>query len=462
MSDSNLQLTKLDNLALGVSHTFECGDERQLDIYFSLPSEMGINPDTLTEEKYFYTGIKGQRFYFAEGLHLPSVGNRVNDFNQQDVEQYRLSMNLFSYQFSMAIENDVNALLQTKSEEYSQKLSELQQQIETLLNQFRNDKPQDVRKKSYFEHTDNYLSWFCEQQLLIVIAKSKAKWLADEKRTQLLLLCRQEREYREFKEYNTKRTISDPNRITNKMLLTQMLLRQGVVLKKALRPLGVTLKKLTTGIAMAFVMLFITVMVLAAKAEFSNLTLALVISMAAIYGLREIFKDDVKRLLWRWVRKGRPKWHQELTDPNSKQLIAKQFIWLDYANEANLPKAVRQIFSKRKKQNKQDAHILHYRIKSQVMHTPFPLGYSKFKEQVQFSFIPLTRYLQRGKKRIYTEQDGEIHSEAVEKRFQISMVISMKQNNQPAQFYRYKVIVNRNTIVDLLQAEIPENLSTAT
>ena len=453
MSDVNLQLTKLDNLALGISHTFECGDERQLDIYFSLPAEMGINPDTLSEEKYFYTGIKGQRFYFAEGVHLPSVGNRVNFIKQQDVEQYRLSMNLFSYQFSVAIENDVNALLHTKSKEYLPKLDELQQQIQTLLNEFRDSQPEEIRKKSYFEHTDNYLSWFCEQELLRVLAKTKAKLLSEEKRQQLLLLCRQEREYREFKKYNAQRTISDPNRITNKMLLTQMLLRQGVVLKKELRPLGVTLKKLTTGLAMAFVMLFITVMVLAAKAEFSNLTMALVISMAVIYGLREIFKDDVKRLLWRWVRKGRPKWYQDLIDPNSKQHIAKQFIWLDYSNEEAIPKDVQQILSRRKKQNKLDAQILHYRIRTQVTQDTFPLEYSTFKEQVQFSFIPLTRYLQRGKKRIYTEQNGEINSEAVEKRFQVNMVVSVKNNLQKTQFYRYKVILNRNTIVDVFRAE---------
>ena len=132
---------------------------------------------------------------------------------------------------------------------------------------------------------------------------------------------------------------------------------------------------------------------------------------------------------------------------------------MDATYENVIQQSVKQILSQRKKQNKLDAHILHYRIKTQVMQTQFPLEYSKFKEQVQFSFIPLTRYLQRGKKRIYIEQNGEIQSEAVEKRFQVNMVVSVKNNQQKTQFYRYKVILNRNTIVDVFQVSLLENMA---
>lgn len=168
---SKIRVKQEESLSIKFSHQMEKGDNRQLDLYFFLPKEMGIGSRTLNEEEYYYSSIVGRRSYYSEGLHLPLVQGRFASLNRRTVEEFRLYLNLFAYQFAVAVENDVKELNQiTDVTHFYFALDELREQIAQLLKKFRRNEPGDPKWKSYFENADNYLSWFCEQQLLKVLA----------------------------------------------------------------------------------------------------------------------------------------------------------------------------------------------------------------------------------------------------------------------------------------------------
>ena len=460
---SKVRIKQEESLSIKFSHQMAEGQQRQLDLYFSLPKEMGIGSHTLTEEDYYHSAIVGRRSYYSEGLHLPLVQTRFVSQNKRTVEEFRLYLNLFAYQFSVAIENDSKELSQiAEPSQFYKALDELCEQVIQLLRKFRRNEPSDPKWKSYFENADNYLSWLCEQRLLKLLAHASRGSEFSEIVEKAMTLCRSESSYRDERKYNSAQTKQDPNRISNKMLLLRRLIQQGVVLKEELKPLGVGLKKFTTGLATALVMLVVSALIIKAQGVFSGLTIALVLTLAVIYGFREIFKDDVRNAMWRFIQRGRPRWTRVLRDTTTQAVIAKQLVWLEFMRSQDVPKDVAEILRQRHSQNKVDAEIFHYRIATKVTHGDFLAGYQHIQEQVNFSLVPFARYLERGKAKIYKEIDGKVSNDSVERRYQINLVLVVREGRSEPEYARYKITMNRSSIIDISQSQLPDSIKPIT
>ncbi|QDO82764.1 hypothetical protein FM037_05360 [Shewanella psychropiezotolerans] len=457
---SKIRVKQEESLSIKFIHQMKVGDNRRLDLYFFLPKEMGIGPQSLNEEEYYHSAITGRRSYYSSGLHLPLVQSRFASQKKRTVEEFRLYLNLFAYQFSVAIETDSKELAQIEEpEDFFNSLQGLCDLVSQLLKKFRRNEPSDPKWKSYFENADNYLSWFCEQRLLKLLSRAPRSSEYSEILDSAIALCRAENEHRKTKRYNSQQTKDDPNRISNKMLLLRRLIQQGVVLKEEMKTLGTGLKKMTTGFATAMVMLVVSALIIKAQGVFSGLTIALVLTLAVIYGFREIFKEDIRNALWRLIQKGRPKWSRLLRDTNSQAPIAKQLVWLDFMKTIELPDTVAEILKRRHRQNKLDAEVLHYGIHTRVTQKEFLAGYTSIQEQVNFSLAPFARYLERGKAKIYKEQDGKISNDSVERRYQINLILAVKDGKDAVKYARYKITMNRSTIIDISQSELPEGIA---
>lgn len=460
---SKIRVKQEDSLSIKFSHQMKQGDNRSLDLYFFLPKEMGIGAHSLNEEEYYHSAIVGRRSYYSEGLHLPLVQGRFASLNRRTVEEFRLYLNLFAYQFALAVENDVKELNRiAEIAPFYAALDELCEQMTQLLKKFRRNEPSDPKWKSYFANADNYLSWFCEQQLLKVLAHAPRSNEFADIQERVLVLCRSESNYRDGRKYNSAQTRQDPNRISNKMLLLRRLIQQGVVLKEELKPLGIGLKKFTTGLATGLVMLVVSALIIEAQGAFSGFTIALVVTLAVIYAFREIFKDDVRNAMWRFIQRGRPRWSRILRDTTTQAIIAKQLVWLDFMRAQDLPDKVSEILKHRHSQNKVDSEILHYKIATRVNQAEFQAGYSTIQEQVSFSFVPFARYLERGKAKIYKELEGKVSHESVERRYQVNLILVLREGREPPQYTRYKITMNRSSIIEITLSKLPDSINPVT
>ncbi|NRD75036.1 hypothetical protein HQQ94_17800 [Shewanella sp. VB17] len=457
---SKIRIKQEESLSIKFIHQMTVGDNRRLDLYFFLPKEMGIDSNSLNEEEYYYSAITGRRSYYSAGLHLPLVQSRFASQKKRTVEEFRLYLNLFAYQFAVAIETDSKELSQIEGPtEFFKALTELSELVAQLLKKFRRNEPSDPKWKSYFENADNYLSWFCEQQLLKLLSRAPRGSEYSEMLDAVVAQCRAEAQHRDSRRYNSSQTQDDPNRISNKMLLLRRLIQQGVVLKDEIKTLGTGLKKMTTGFATAMVMLVVSALIIKAQGVFSGLTIALVLTLAVIYGFREIFKEDIRNALWRIIQKGRPKWSRTLRDTTSQTAIARQLVWLDFIKPSELPHTVSDILQRRHTQNKLDAEVLHYGLHTRVTQKEFLTGYTLIQEQVNFSLAPFARYLERGRAKIYKEQEGKISNDSVERRYQINMILALKDGKEEVQYARYKITMSRSTIVDISQSDLPDGIT---
>ncbi|MFT2089944.1 hypothetical protein [Paraglaciecola sp. 2405UD69-4] len=445
-----IKLTQDENLSINVSYPLLPSDKQRLDLYFSLPEEMGISSKTLTEEHYFHSSIQCQSAYYSDKLHLPLVRSRFISQKKGEQSDYRLNLNLFSYQIRIALNTDIKQTLKLKkSEDFYPRAIELAEQISGLLKKLRRYTPPDQKLKAYFENADNYLSWQVEQSFLKLLSRApKSSDYASEQNF-LLELCRRESNYRKDNQYNSEVTLSDPNRITNKMRLLQRLIEYGVVFKKDFRNLNANLNRMVRGSVTAVIMAFVMTLVLNARTNFTEVTIALVGMLGVIYGLREIFKDDLTRMIWRRIQKGLPKWRIIYSHSVNKTRVSYQTIWLEYIRNKDLPPQVDRLFQTRRQQNKQAAQLLHFRSDTKVNAKTFLPGYEAVQQRINFNLTPFIRFLRKGEGRLYSLDGSKISKQAVERRYQINLVLMHTDKKQQVQSQRFKITLNRSNIINI-------------
>ena len=452
-----IKLSQDENLSIKTSYRLLPQEFQQLDLYISIPEEMGISSSTLSEENFFYSSISFSSAYYSENLHLPLVRSRFVSQQKGEQSDYRTNLNLFSYQLRMALETDVKQTIKIKDvEEYYEKAIEIAEQTEGLLKKLRRYTPPDKKLSSYFENIDNFLSWKIEQAFLNILSKGPKSSEFTEHKNRLLDLCRAESAYRIEKKYNSAVTLEDPNRITNKMQLLQRLGEYGVVFSKKTTHLNVNLKRFVRGAITAIIMAFVMYIVLNARTAFTEVTVVLIAFLGFIYGVRETFKDELTRVIWRRIQRGRPKWRHTFLNSLTKSRVSFQTVWLEYMRNKDLPKEVDELFQKRRHQNKLAAHLLHFRCDSKVTVKNFLPGYEEIQNQINFNLTPFVRYLRRGEGRLYTLDGNKISSEGVEKRYQLNMVLVQK-NNRERYMQRIKITMNRSKIINIETIETIES-----
>ncbi len=449
-----ITLKQEEKLSIKVSHQIQQGSFRRVDLYFSLPVEMGIGPRTLSEDSYFHSSIKGRRAYYTSGLHLPLVQTRFASRMKRLPDEYRVYLNLFAYQFVSALDIDIREAMKEKEDiTFYPALLALGEQTKGLLRKFRRNAPSDEKLLPYFANADNYLSWHSEQSLLKALSNRPKNSEFNDAVKELLAICREENQHRSDNNYNSKASLSDPNRIANKMRLLKRLIEHGVIFREKTKELGKLTKKIVTGVATSLIMMIVLTLVIKAQGALSSITSIMVLVLAGIYGLREVFKEDFKNALWRLIRKGKPKWSRTILDSSNKTPIAKQKIWLDYIKRKHLPADVAEMLSRRHTQNKQVSELLHYRLETKVANKGFQAGYQAVQESIHFNLRPFSRYLEKGTGQVFSEERGRISKEAIERRYQINIVVGLTENREPTLYTRYKVTLSRSGIVDIEQAK---------
>lgn len=444
---SRAKLSQDENLSFKINYQLLPEETNQLDLYFSIPTDMGINTNTLNEIDFFNANIKSHSAYYSEQLHLPLVHSRFISQTKREKTGYRLNLNLFCYQLRIALDADVKATLQLKEpDEFFPAAALLVEQTDRLLKSLRRYTPPDNKLKSYFQNADNYLSWHTEQTFLKLLSKGPKSSEYTEERASLVGFCQQENQYRTEQTYNSQVTLDDPNRITNKMKLLERLIEYGVVFNKHTSDLTLNLKRLVKGLVTGVIMAFVMFIVLNARSNFQEITVALIALLGVIYGLRETFKEDLTQWAWRAIQRRRPKWRNKYNSSVSDDIVCTQTIWLEHIRKKDLPSEVDELLKQRRQQNKQAAHLMHFSSKNQVHVSEFLPGYDEIQQRITFNMASFVRYLKKGAGKLYTLEGQKVSKKSVERRYQINLVLRFKSENQ-TQLERYKLTMNRSEIV---------------
>ncbi len=134
-----------------------------------------------------------------------------------------------------------------------------------ILKRLRRSVPSDKKLLKYYENIDNYLSWFTEQRCLSLVSHLPRGNDYTDIKALLIDICENETQHRLNNDYNSSKATQDQTRMSNKMRLLRRLIEYPVTMKEKTIELGKNTKKVVTGFAAGFVMIFVTLMLIQAR-----------------------------------------------------------------------------------------------------------------------------------------------------------------------------------------------------
>lgn len=421
-----------------------------MDVYLFIPGELGLTPEVLSESAFFYSSITQKRAYYSDKTLLPLVHSRLAKRGRLSTTQYRVSLSLFAYQYVIALDKAVSSLNKNDSDDVT--ADEVDEVIELaldILKKLRRSIPYEENLKRYYANIDNYLSWYTEQKFLSLVSHMPRGSEYSTIKERLLTLCDKETAHRKLNRYNSAKVREDVTRLSNKMRLLRRLIEHPIVLKEKTTSMGKNVKRAVKGVATGLVMVVVTTTVILARDFLGEITASFIVAMSFIYALREIFKDDLRDILWRWLRKGKPKWKRRYYDPTTNKSVGHKLEWLDYANFSKLADRIQSIRKKRVVQREEQ--ILHYRSHTEMSTSTFMSGYEETRETLSISLRALTRLMDKGSNKIYRLNEGQVSRESVEKRHLLNLIIKENNHDNEPTYYRWKIVMNRSKIVDIEQ-----------
>ncbi|OED64964.1 hypothetical protein [Vibrio cyclitrophicus] len=439
---------KQDAITLKINHAMAKTKKLDMDVYLFIPGELGLTPEVLSESAFFYSSITQNRAYYSDKTLLPLVHSRLAKRGRLSTTQYRVSLSLFAYQYVIALDKAVSSLNKTDSDDVT--ADEVDEVIELaldILKKLRRSIPYEENLKRYYANIDNYLSWYTEQKFLSLVSHMPRGSEYSTIKERLLILCEKETAHRKLNRYNSTRVREDVTRLSNKMRLLRRLIEHPIVLKEKTTSMGKNVKRAVKGIATGLVMVVVTTTVILARDFLGEITASFIVSMSFIYALREIFKDDLRDILWRWLRKGKPKWKRRYFDPTTNKSVGHKLEWLDYASFSKLADRIQSIRKKRVVQREEQ--ILHYRSHTEMSTSTFMSGYEETRETLSISLRALTRLMDKGSNKVYRLNEGQVSRESVEKRHLLNLIIKENNHDNEPTYYRWKIVMNRSKIVDI-------------
>ncbi|WP_434361375.1 hypothetical protein NF212_23550 [Parasalinivibrio latis] len=445
-----ITVDKSGGLSFRVSNVSGETRDHKVEFFLFLPGELHFSSDFMNEDTFYQTVLSGSRTYYTYRYHLPLVHSRLASRDNMSSEQYRLSLSLFAFQFALSLEKTSQRFKEVEGESEDEVMEQLEDIIslsQDFLRRLRRYRPKEEKLKKYYANIDNYLSWFTEQCFLSLLAHMPRSKSYGEIRQRLVSLCEDEIAYRAEHRYNSEQVQNDSTRLTNKMRLLRRLIEYPITIRERQVVLGNNIKKVVKGIATAFIMVFVTLGVTKARHLLGEITLSFLLLIAGVYALREVFKDDLRDLLWSWIRKGRPRWRKEFLDSTSGAKIGRQLEWLDYSTYEKLPDSIRK--ARRGKVTHREETVVCFKTNTQMAPTKFLSGYDMTREIWQFDLRSLSRLMDRGAQKIYQLKDGQVSRDSIEKRHQLNLIIRETDQHGKETIRRWKINVNRSKVVDI-------------
>ncbi|WP_107852311.1 hypothetical protein [Oceanimonas marisflavi] len=441
-----------DGHLLKLSRILREATEHRLDLYLFVPGELGLNSQVLPEDNFYHNAIHSTRTYFSDRPHLPLVHSRLAERGKLTPEQYRVSLSLYGYQYVVGLEQSCHDLRNRMEEVVQDEVEEVVALAQDILRRLRRRVPSDDTLRKYYTNIDNYVSWFTEQRLLSLVAHLPRNGDYKTVKSLLLEVCAIERQHRIDNEYNTAHASDSLSRISNKMRLLRRLIEYPVTLKERTRELGGGEQKLLKAVVTAVVMTTVSLAAYEVRETLGGISLMVILALAVLYALRELFKDDLRNTLWRWLRKGRPKWRRQYFDVHSTQLVGRQLEWFDYQRPSRVPAEVRA--ARRASISQREEVVMHYGSHSRMLPTRFLTGYEQTRESLQLDLTMLARLMEKGSHHVYQLKENQVSRQPVEKRYLFNLVTREVQGQKPPVLQRWKVVVSRSKIVEV--EEIPQ------
>ncbi|WP_199438613.1 hypothetical protein [Vibrio owensii] len=428
------------------------GPKHGCDIYVIAPTDIPLNAAFGSELEFFHNSLTFKHSYSSSQFLLPLLKSQYHLLDEQD--NFRNNTSLFAFHFNRSISKTASKIIEVAKvdpELITKEVDDFISLTNEIKGKFRMVTPAQEANFTYFQQVDNYLSWKTEQAYLKLANKLPKHASHTPTRKKLMRHAKLEQSYRIEKNYNSKGTQSNPNRLSNKMRLLKRIIEAPVVIGERLYTNGkhtaYTIKALTT----AFMMFFVLLIMRELQDTSEQLGMLFIVSLCAVYGAREIVREEFLSHIWSLYDRRRAKWTFVMSDNFTRKIIGRRNIYLDFSSPSKQKRLPDYVRSELKTTGQ--VQVLHLGTRSTFEKGNFNPNYNHSQEQINMDLRDLFFLTNGSARKIYTQSNGRILEKPTETRVALAVVVAYKNTTEgDIKHQKYKVVINSKEIVTIEKA----------
>lgn len=432
--DYHLQLTR----------TLKKPGRYTVELYLFTPHEGVFSTWTMGEQKFFFRSLEHRLGLL--GLPGKDRDSKTDSSFALLSPHYEIMYGSWLFQYRASMER---LRQQVQGDELTgEPIKRALRLSQNFSQRLRNSNAAGSNQRRYFRLMDIYFSWHAEQFMLECTTLEGFDELDQELRDAVQQFLKQEYRHRWEREY-----LSDfhgtPTRVWNRMGLYHRLLEYPVLLRSKVTELGEGTRKLVKAISTMLVMSLFTYFLFNLRGGGQKLSLALLFSIALIYALRDLLRDDMIKGVTQWLRKGKPRWKIRLFMPYTNKLLALQRVWLDYRKLPELPKQVLERAGKWA--TNEERQIICYRSVLNLDKTA--LEQNQIQERISLNCEELCEMIQATRNQLFVRADEEnplspAQAHPIEKQHDYNLLLVCTEPGQgESKAQRWRLRLGRSGIV---------------
>jgi len=427
-----------------LSRTLKKPGRYNVELYLFTPHESNFSSWTLAEQQFFFSALE-HRFGLV-GLPEKDRASKVDRSFALLSPHYEIVYGSWLSHYLTSMER-LRQQVQNSgvTAEPVRRALRLSQNFAQRL---RKSTPQQSKQLRYFRQMDIYFSWHAEQVLLECMALEGFAELDEKLKDAIQEFLQEEYRHRREQQY-----LSDfqgtPTRVWNRMKLYHRLLEYPVLLRSRVAELGAGTRKIVKAVSTVLIMSLFTYFLFNTRNSSQQLSLTLLLTIALIYAIRDLLRDDMNRAITRWLRKGKPRWRIRLFMPYTKKLLGQQLVWLDYRK---LPGLSRQVLEHAGKwTSNEERQIICYR--SVLNLDKAALEQNEIQERLSLDCEPLCEMIQASRDQLFASEDPDdlgaaIQIHPIEKQHDYNLLLVYSEVGQGfSSAQRWRLRLGTNGIV---------------
>lgn len=399
----------------------------QVEMYLFTPHEGNFSAWTMTEKDFFFNSIS-HRFGLM-GLPDQDRASKTDSSYTLLSPHYEILYGSWLFQYRASLER-LRQQIQA-SGLAAEPLKRALRLSQNFAARIRRAKPEQSSQQRYFRHLDIYFSWHAEQFFLECMAQEEFAQQEEELQEAIRDFLHKEHRHRREQEYLSDLQ-GNPTRVWNRMSLYHRLLEYPVVLRTKVIELGPGTQKLVKAASTTLIMSLFTYFLFNTRAGNQQLSLTLLLTIALIYAVRDLLRDDMIATITRWLRKGKPRWKIRLLMPYTRKLLAQQLAWLDYRKLPELPQQVLEHSGKWV--TNEERWIICYR--SRLTLDRSALEKDQLQERLELDCEALCEMIENTGKQLFSCEDpadpnAPIEAHPIEKQHDYNLLLVFTSPEQP-------------------------------
>lgn len=428
--------------------------DSNLQIYFFLPDQLGVNAYTYSKEMFYQSMVTEQGYFYGHPsltkshMQLVKLG-RIPTDNKDNHPAYWKQVSLLSVQWRKAIKATFRDIKKTEDVTLINDSFKL---IQDLFKSLREIEPKKEHARFFrtFQFLDSHLSWYLQQKLLLLsVELKKSETMAKEDwHDGLFELVKFEKEYyhsRGFREYEP--TEDGADKLLWRMKQVQRYLDLPILLNTSRKPVGIITEQMVFGLAAAASMSFATGIAFYTQKQFGNFSTTFFYALVVSYILKDRLKDLSRNFIYGVLSRKFYSFSYAVRTKDNNTRIATIRDTCEFLKKDTIPDDIREIREKNMLTSRKadEPHVFVYKKSFKLSSSSFTSEHDKMYDNIKINLSRMIRNFPDERKDIYFYEDGKTKKLVGRQRFSINVCIRFSSSTSDILKY-YRLLINKKGV----------------